>query len=189
MKKLVVFFAFIITTASFVACGILLNAKRLSQCSFVLSDVKNFSLASIKLDNISNIKQIGSADMLKILAALASKNINFSFDAIIKASNPHQKSVSLDRLDYIILLEENQLATGSLNEKFIIPAKSSDFVSVKVNINVLETIKKATIEDIFTLYQNIIGKNAQNTSLLSVKLKPTINQYTFPSYITIKKEI
>jgi LEA14-like dessication related protein len=127
--------------------------------------------------------------MLKILAALASKNINFSFDAIIKASNPNQKSVSLDKLDYIILLEGNEIAMGSLNQKFVIPAKSNDLVSIKVNIDALKLIERTTIDDVFRLYQNITGKNTQKSSLLSVKLKPTINQYTFPSFITIKKEI
>ncbi len=180
---------FIMLTIAFFACSILSNAKRLSQCSFILSRIENIKIASVKIDNINNINQIDNVDMLKIIASLANKSIDLSFDVVLKISNPNQKAVSLDQLDYIILLENNEIARGNLNEKLIVEAKNYNLLSIKVKVNVFNVLTKTTIENIFTLYKNIIGKNTQNTSLLSIKLKPTINQYVFPSYITIKKEL
>lgn len=173
----------------FIGCGIISQVKRLSKCSFEYEKVENFSFAMVSLDKVKSADEISLSDAAKIITAITGKTAEISFDVKIKAYNPNKKPVSVDNVDYIIMLEDKDLAYGNLNKKFTIPAKGSTLISIRVKMNALKVINLSTIKNVYLLYQNITGKNSTNTSKLTVKVKPTINNYTFPSYITISKQL
>lgn len=173
----------------FSACGIIQQAKTLSNCSFDFVDVNNFKIAGIRLNKDININQISIYDATKILTALSSKNTEISFDINVKGNNPNAKAASIDKLQYIILLENQEILYGEINEKFSIPAKGSSLISINANMDAMKVLNGNTIKNVYNLYQKITGNNTNNTSKISIKLKPTINRYTFPSYITLNKHL
>lgn len=180
---------FLICTFIFSTCGVIQQAKTLSNCTFNFVDVNNFKIAGVSLNKDMDINQISIFDAAKILTALSSKNAKISFDVNVKGNNPNTKAASIDKMQYIILLDNQEMLYGELNEKFMIPAKGSNLISINANLDAMKILNENTIKNVYNLYQKITGNNTNNTSKISIKLKPTINRYTFPSYITLNKHL
>lgn len=180
---------FLVCLLIFSTCSILQQAKTLSNCTFDFAGVKHFKIANVSLYKINNINDINLSDATQILTALSKKKTDLSFDVIIKGNNPNKKAASIDKLEYIILLENQEIISGELNEKFIIPAYGSSLISINANIDALKILNVKTLKNVYVLYQNISGNNSEKKSKISIKIKPTINNYSFPSFITINKQI
>lgn len=190
MKKIIYKIAlYSIAILLFSACDIIQQVQTLSNCTFEFTGVTNFKIASISLDKVKNLNEISVSDAAKIITAIRGKTAQISFDVKIKGNNPNRIAASIDKMQYILLLDNQEILQGALNERFTIPAIGSNIVSLQINIDAIKILNGNTIKNVYTLYQNITGKNSSNTSKLSVKVKPTINNYTFPSYITLTKKI
>ncbi|NLJ82277.1 MAG: LEA type 2 family protein [Bacteroidales bacterium] len=189
MRKNKVFWWIISLVFILFSCGIVSQVKRLSNCSFEFDRIENFKLAQVNLDKIQSANDFNLSDAAKIMAALSSQKAELSFDVKIRGHNPDSKPASVDKMDYIILLEGKELARGNLDKKFTIPAKGSTPISFNIQTDALKLIEKNTIKDLYALYENITKANKSNSSTVGIKVKPTINNYTFPSYITLKKKI
>ncbi len=187
MKKII--FISLLIIVGLVSCGVMSQIKQLSKCSFEYNGVENFNIAFVNLDKIKSANDISLSDAAKIIVGITGKTAEISFDIKIKAYNPTKKPVSVDKLEYSIMLEDKDLAYGNLNKPFTISAKGSTIFAIKVKMNASEVVNVHTIKNVYTVYQNITGNNESNTSKLTIKVKPTINNYTFPSYITITKHL
>jgi len=90
---------FLVCVLIFSTCGILEQAKTLSNCSFDFEGVKHFKIANVSLYKIDNINDIKLFDATQILTALSMKKVDLSFDVIIKGNNPNKKAASIDKLE------------------------------------------------------------------------------------------
>ena len=183
-KKLVVIFAFATVFSGCDGADELIN---FFNCTFEVQEVKEFTFAGVRFDQLDSHEDISDADMAKINQAVEEKDAQASFVLTVIATNPNDVTASVETLSWILEVDKINVAEGVITEKFTIPAKDSNTLSLPISANMTKVYSDSTIvEDVYQLYQNI-----SNGSILNVivKIKPTINKTEFQDYIELKYAI
>ena len=94
-------------------CSVLEQTKTLTQCSYNLTGISNVKIAGVSLDKVTDVSQLNLMDAAKIVAAIASKTAQISFDANVAVKNPTANTATINKLDWKILLEGNEILEGT----------------------------------------------------------------------------
>jgi hypothetical protein len=186
MSKLVIKTGILLVViASFCGC----DTVNMLNCSFEKRNVDNFSFAGIGFDKINSISDINIlTDGATILSALSKGTAPITFNLNVEGKNPNKSVAAIEQMDWKVLVDEAEFL-GSITEKFSIPAEGTSILPIEIGFDAMSFIDGNTPESIFNLYQNITGKNASKESNASLKIKPTINGFEFPNYITLNQTI
>jgi len=183
-KKLVVIFAF---ATIFSGCDGADELINFFNCTFEVQEVEEFTFAGVHFDQLDSLEDISDADMAKINQAVEEKDAQASFVLTVIATNPNDVTASVETLSWILEVDKMKVAEGVITEKFTIPAKNSNTLSLPVSANMTKAYSDSTIvEDVYQLYRDISNGSTPN---VTVKIKPTINKMEFQDYIELKYAI
>ncbi len=169
-------------------CSVLEQTKTLTQCSYNLTGISNVKIAGVSLDKVTDVSQLNLMDAAKIVAAIASKTAQISFDANVAVKNPTANTATINKLDWKLLLEGKEILEGTKTTPTVISGNGTTNTTINASVDAVKVLNKNTIEDVINLYKSIKG-TSNTKSNISVKVKPTINNYTAPAYITINSSI
>ncbi|MBO7346327.1 MAG: hypothetical protein J6U29_02055 [Bacteroidales bacterium] len=169
-------------------CSVLEQTKTLTQCSYNLTGISNVKIAGVSLDKVTDVSQLNLMDAAKIVAAIASKTAQISFDANVAVKNPTVNTATINKLDWKILLEGNEILEGTKTTPTVITGNGTTNATINASVDAVKLLNKNTLDDVINLYKSIKG-TSNTKSNISVKVKPTINNYTAPAYITINSSI
>ncbi len=169
-------------------CSVLEQTKTLTQCSYNLTGISNVKIAGVSLDKVTDVSQLNLMDAAKIIAAITTKTAQISFDANVAVKNPTVNTATIDKLDWKILLEGNEILEGCKTTPTVISGNGTTNTTINASVDAVKLLNKNTLEDVINLYKSIKG-TSNTKSNVSVKVKPTINNYTAPAYITINSSI
>lgn len=162
----------------------------LKNCEFCMKNVNNFEIAGISLNNISNPNQFSIMDASKLLLAAKSSNFPLTFNLNIEGNNPNTKEAGLTKMDYILLIDDVQMTSGTTNQAISIPANGIATIPFKMNVNLKEIFKGQTVDAIVKFAKNLAGIESDD-SRVTMKVKPyvTVNntEIATPEYITLSK--
>jgi LEA14-like dessication related protein len=184
MKKSVTKFWFLLVLLiPFCGCDGVDNALNLLNCKFEMQGVENFTLAGVHFDQLDSIGEISEEDRAVIEAAIAEKNAPLMFTVKILGTNPNNVNASVDKLQWKLELDDRQIAEGVITDRITIPALSSNTLFFTADTDVTDIFEENVLENVFDLYKDIVeGQSA----VITVKIKPTVNDKDFPDYITVK---
>jgi LEA14-like dessication related protein len=187
MKKSVAkFWFFLVLLIPFWGCEGVDDALNLLNCKFEMQGVEQFSVAGVQfdqIDSLTSIDQISAEDRAIIEAAIAEKNAPLMFTVKILGTNPNDVNASVDKLQWKLELNEQEIAEGAITDKIAIPALSSNTLIFTVDANVTNIFEDNVLENVFDLYKDIVeGQSAS----ITVKIKPTIGGNDFPDYIPVQ---
>lgn len=174
---------------TFTGCNVIKQVKTLADCTFAFDGISNVRIAGVSLDKVSNPSQISLTDVAAIISAITNKTAQITFDANVAIKNPNSQQVNVNKLAWKLALDNVELIEGEQTTPIVVNANSTTKTSIKAKIDAAKVLKGSTIESVYTLYQNLTGKNASSKSNVTVKVKPTINNFTFPSYVTINTSL
>lgn len=184
MKKIVTKCWFLIVFAcAFCACDGVDELINVLNCKFEVQDVEEFTFAGIHFDRLDSLSEISDEDMATIEKAIEEKNALVMFTLNIVGTNPNDVAATVEKLLWKITLDGLDVAEGVVTEGFTIPPLDTNILSLKINTNATDIYEENTLENIFSFYQEIMGKK---TSTVAIKIKPTINDTEFPEYITLE---
>lgn len=195
MKKLIIA-AFISCSLLFTSCEVLNSITRqlqgianLANCSYALKNVDQLYVAGVNVKNITN-GNISAADVIKIGAAIVSKNVPLTMNLNIDVSNPTEQPASLTNMDWIMEIDGKKMAAGTTTTTYNIAAGRTTTVPLGISTDIYELFSK----DGKTALTNFIKSfNSDGTSSkVAVKIKPSINvagvNLPSPNYINLEKE-
>lgn len=164
----------------------------LTNCSFRMKNVDNIAIAGISLNNITQPDQFSILDVAKLLSAAKSTNFPLSFNINVEGTNPNSKEAGLNKMDYIVLIDNQQMASGTVNQVVSIPAyNGKSNIPFNIEINLKEIFKGQSTDAIVKFAKNLAGLSSDN-SRITMKIKPyiTINnsEIAYPDYISLSKD-
>ncbi len=188
MRKIVIKVSVILfIIPSFCGCDTVNGLKNMLNCTFERKNIDNFRFAGVSLDNINSASDINLIDIAKITTAIVAKTAPVSFNVNLEGKNPNSSTAAIEQLKWILLLDDREVLNGNIVDKFSIPAKGSNTLPIDINLDAVQFLDGSTPESAFRLYQNITGKNTEQESTVTIKIKPTINGIEFPQYLTLKQ--
>lgn len=194
MKKLL--FAWIILTAFLVnSCDILDQAQQVamfSRCEFRLSSLTNAKIAGVNVQNIKSFNDLNMLDATRIATAYSTGSLPLTFTLNVQSRNPNTRPAGMNRLDWILMIDELEVLNGVTEQKITIPANGGTAVlPMELKIDLMKVLETKNVESLANFALNLTGMGNTPTRV-SMRAKPTINigttPVTYPGYITIDSE-
>ena len=116
----------------------------------------------------------------------------FSLKLNFEAKNPNSSTAGLNKLEWILFIDDIQMTSGSVDKAFSIPPNNGTaVVPIQVGIDLKQVLKGKSLDAIINFGFNLAGVGNKPTRI-KAKLKPTImiGNYplTYPGYISVNNE-
>jgi hypothetical protein len=168
------------------------QATNLINCDFRVLSLENINLAGINIQNKTSIKSLNLGDAAKIMTAVGGNTLPLSFKLNFEAKNPNISTAGLNKLEWILFIDDIQMTSGSVDKAFSIPPNNGTAViPIQVGIDLKQVLKGKSLDAIINFGFNLVGVGNKPTRI-KAKLKPTImiGNYplTYPGYISVNTE-
>jgi hypothetical protein len=198
MRKLLFFVAISAFALTFSQCSVnrqITQAKALGDCKFNITSADSVYLSGIDVRKLKNLEDLNPMKYPQLATGFMTKSIPLSARINIDITNPTNKTAAIDQLEYKIMLAEQELFSGFVNQRIeVAPGGGSTRVPIKLNANAYKLMTDDKTRGAFTdLVRNMSGSNSAKPSTLTIKIKPTLalgnKKVNYPGYITIDKEM
>jgi len=167
------------------------KATTLANCNFRIVSVEHISLAGIDFQQVKSVTDLSISDMGKLLAGFAAPVFPLSLTLNIEGRNPNDREAGLNRLDWILFIDDIEMAAGILDKPFTIPPKGSSVIPVDIGLDLKKALSGKSAQATLNFCMNLAGVGDTPTRF-RIKLKPTVfvgnRLLTYPGYITVRTE-
>lgn len=176
------------------SCDMAKQAQRvttLAKCDFRIVSVENINVAGVGFQHVKSLTDLGIGDMGKLLAGFAAPVYPLSLTLNIGGRNPNDREAGLNRLEWILFIDDIEMAAGILDKPFTIPPESSAIIPVDIGLDLKKVLSGKSAQATLNFCMNLAGVGNTPTRF-RIKLKPTIfigkTPLTYPGYITVSTE-
>lgn len=189
MKKQLYLFALLILSTS---CVSLFQMKRLGKCEFEYKEMVNVDLAGVKMDNIKNIAGIGFVDAAKLAKGYMSGNLPMTAVALIDVQNPNNKKAAINRLEWRLNIDGNQVTQGVITDRFVVEGHSTATMPIELSMNLGESLKGENKTSLLNFVMNLTNAGVA-PSRLEIFVKPSMKigekQIPYPGFIKVRMNV
>ncbi len=194
MKRIIIFcLAAIVITG----CGLNKQARQieaLEKCTYEISSADSIYLAGRDVSQLIKNKNFSLSNVPELALALFRKNIPLKARVNLKISNPSSSEAAINQFEYIVLIKNQEIANGFVNQKVSVEPGGTTIVPVRVNSNIYSFLSNGkTMEEILDFVRGGESGAAERKGVVTIKIKPTIDVggklVKYPGYITIDKEV
>lgn len=182
---------FLVLSMLFTGCEVTRQAKlasNLANCDFRIRSVEKVNLAGVELQDVKSVSDLGISEMAQIMAGFASPMLPLSLQLNLEGRNPNATDAGLNRLEWILFIDEIQMASGILDKPFTIPALGTTNIPVDVGLDLKPVLSGKSGTIMLNFCMNLAGVGNTPTRF-RIKLRPTImvagRALKYPGYITV----
>jgi len=176
-------------------CGVVQQTQQMANlvnCDFRIASVQNLTLAGVNIQNVQSLKNLGVIDAARIMTAVAGNSFPLIFQLNLEGKNPNSSPAGMNRMDWILLIDNIQMTTGSVNDRFTIPPNNGTaMIPIQMNVNLKQVLQGKSLDAIANFAFNLAGAGNRPTRI-TAKIQPTImignSPLTYPGYITINTD-
>jgi hypothetical protein len=188
--------AFLFVLMTFASCSVVKQIQQVTsfgKCEFKLNDVQDIRLAGVLVQNKNGSTDLNLGDGIRLTAALTSGGaLPLTFTLNVGVHNPNQQTAGLNRLEWILLIDDIEMVSGVNEMPVTIPAQGDVMIPLSMNIDLRKALSGKSGQAMANFGYNLAGANGVPTRI-KLKAKPTImvGKYpvSYPGYITITSEV
>lgn len=188
MKKILLFTTIILSLTS---CKMIKEVQRLAECEYAFISVSDTELAGVKIQEKESMRDLGMSEMTLIGKAFLMRNMKLTFTANIAVKNTNAKTAALNRLEWIMSVEDTKVAEGVINDRFEVAGGETKILPVDVEFDVMDIWRSGSRDDILNMLFNLADIGGKPTTL-KLKLRPSVmiagKQIATPNYFTVKTD-
>lgn len=174
------------------SCSTIREMSALAKCEFKVNNIKDLTLVGVNIQKISSITDLSWSDAGKIAAAIFTSSFPLNFTLNLDVKNPNKTMAALNHLDWILLIDDIQMAKGMVDKRVeIAPNGGVSNLPININFDLKEALSGKSYESIKNFAFNLAGYGSGPTRI-TVKAKPTImignKSIQYPGYISIKTQ-
>lgn len=175
------------------SCTILEQAQeyeRFIQCDFSLSNIKVLEISGVDISSLNSKGDISMMDMMNITKQIFSTNFPATLSIDLKASNKDLQQASIAGLDWKILMDNEELVSGLVDQEVLVKPQSSATFPVIVQVDLMKLLRSESLGKIMAFafgenqYEEISKLGAEIKIKPYYKTKSGIKKY--PGYLSIK---
>ena len=162
------------------ACATMQQVMALSDVDFSLDRVARVRLAGVDLDGKRSFSDLGLADVARLTAAVADRDLPLSLDVHLTAVNPEDNTVDarLVRMDWTFLLEGRETLSGVFEDEIVLPPGEPRDVPIPVSLNLVEFFDGST-RDLVNLALALSGQGDE-TAEVALRASPVVQTVLGP---------
>lgn len=194
MKKLIVILFMAVFAAS---CGIDKQARQveaLEKCTYEINSVDSIFIAGRDVTQMIEEKTLELRNIPELALALMRKNIPLKAKVNLTINNPTANPAAINQFEYIVLIKDQELANGFVNEKVNVEPGGTTTVPVRVNSNIYSFLSNGkTMDEILDFLRGAENGAQEKKGVITIRIKPTIEVgnklVKYPGYFTVNKEV
>lgn len=194
MKKLIVILFMAVFAAS---CGIDKQARQveaLEKCTYEINSVDSIFIAGRDVTQMIEEKTLELRNIPELALALMRKNIPLKAKVNLTINNPTANPAAINQFEYIVLIKDQELANGFVNEKVNVEPGGTTTVPVRVNFNIYSFLSNGkTMDEILDFLRGAENGAQEKKGVITIRIKPTIEVgnklVKYPGYFTVNKEV
>jgi len=191
MKNLKIYI-FIISLLAMGSCKTLMSYTNILKCDFRMASLKNPTVAGINVNNIKSFSDLSFMQAGKITTAYLSGNIPLNFNLNMEAKNPNTTEARMAQFDWIVKIDEVQIASGTNESEYVIPAnEGTEIIPLRISVNLLDVINKDSKDALVNFGLNLADASDKPTRV-SLQIRPSVYvgniPVTYPGYINLGTE-
>lgn len=194
MKRIITFCLAAIFLAG---CGLNKQARQLEaleKCSYEISSADSIYLAGRDISAFVKNRDLNLSNVPELALALFRKNIPLKARVNLKITNPSGQSAAINQFEYIVLIKNQEIANGFVNQNVVVEPGGTTTVPVRVNSNIYSFLSNGkTMEEILDFVRGGESGATERKGVVTIKIKPTIDVagklVKYPGYITVNKEV
>lgn len=188
MKKIVwICFAAI----SILGCGVNRQAqqiKALEKCTYRVVSASNISVSGTDVKRLINNQDINLASLPALAFGLLRKDVPLRATLNLEITNPSGSLAAINQFEYKVLINNQELVNGFVDQQVSIAGGQSVVVPVAVNLNIYQFISNAKVMNEISDFIH----GGDRKGLVTLKIRPSImvgsTLVKYPGYISIDKE-
>ena len=165
--------------------------QMLSKCEFRINTVTDIRLAGVNVSNIQHISDVRPLDVLMLTNGVLSNNLPLNFNVNLQVKNPNDQTASLNRLDWIIFIDDLQMIEGAINERFMVGPDETSTLPVQIGFNLAEALSDERADKIIDFALGLAEGSGKTTRVM-VKLRPSVmvgqRSIAYPGWIEVRNE-
>ena len=164
------------------------GAYNMINCRYTYNSIDNISIAGINLSGGAD--NISLPNILKLTSILSGNatSIPVGMTVNLDVRNPNPTAAFLDGLQYIIVVDDLQLTSGSISQPLNLASGETKVFSIRLNVDVADYLKGDSKDTVTNALKNIAGIGDKQ-SKITVQIKPTFlvgsTPVTSPVYIPV----
>lgn len=166
------------------------EAKSFSRCEFRFVKVEQVIVGDVDVTYVKSLKDLSFKKMTKLVEAASQSQLPLDMTVAIEATNPNPKKAALNALEWISLVDQEEIGRGALETRVEVPAQGVTIFPVHVTADLKG--RGGSAEALLNLAFNLSGEGRKTSDIL-FKIKPTIEiagvPIPYPGYIEIRREV
>ena len=176
-------------------CDVLQQVQQIqtfAKCEFKMDKVHRVKMAGINFDQISSWSDLNFMQLANVTTALAKPTFPLDLTIDVVSKNPNPADASLQRMQWILIIEGEEITRGNVNQKVHVGANGGQAV-IPVNVSVdLKSVLAGKSGDAILKFAKSIAGASNDPGRVTLKVKPSIDVRGFvidyPGYITLNKD-
>lgn len=174
------------------SCKALMSYTNILKCDFRMESLKNPTLAGIDVNSVKSFSDLSFLQAGKITTAYLGGNIPLVFILNMEAKNPNTSEARMAQFDWIVKIDEVQIASGTNQSEYVVPANEGrEIIPLRISVNLLDVINKESKDTLINFGLNLADASNVPTRV-SLQIRPTVNvgnvPVTYPGYINLGTE-
>lgn len=183
----------VMIVAGVFSCKSVLQAKRMKDCRFDFQSFSNVRVAGINIDGVNKLLDLSLFEGAQIAAKFMSGDLPLDAVVNIAVSNPNKRMAAVNGLDWIVLVENTELARGKVTKRFEIAPGDKSMIPIDIKIDLSSALKSKDKGTLMNFAFGLSGKSNTLPSNVTIKVKPYLSiagaNVKVPGYITVKKNL
>lgn len=192
MKKV---FISLLIFLSITSCDVVKQVQQASNfitCSFRLKDIQDVRLAGVLVQNKRDVTDLNIGDAAQLAIALTGRSFPLTFNLNVEAKNTNGSIAGLTRLDWILIIDDIEMVTGTNEDAINIPANGVAVFPLRMNVDLKKVLNGKSGQALLNFGLNLAGSNGEPTRI-KLKAKPSIiignRLVAYPGYITVTSTV
>jgi len=188
MKKIILL---CFAAVTILGCGVNKQAqqiKALERCTYKVLSASNLTVAGTDVKRLVDNQDFNIGSLPALAFGLLRKDVPMRATLNLEITNPTGDLAAINQFDYKVLINNQELVDGFVNQQVSIPSGQSIVVPVALNVNVYQFISNQKVMSEISDFL----KGGDRKGLVTLKIKPSImiggTVVKYPGYITIDKE-
>ncbi|GAB4186074.1 MAG: hypothetical protein OHK0057_32180 [Thermoflexibacter sp.] len=174
------------------ACQTLQMMQNFAKCEFRLAQLSNINALGIDMTGKRSFSDFSLLDAGKVVQALAGNQFLLNFVANVEVRNPNAEPAGLNRMDWILMVDNKEVLNGTLNQVVNVPANNgTTIMPLNLSIDLKKIFANQSRDETLSLAFDL-AQQGNNTTRLMLRVRPYINiggaELAYPGYLNIKKD-
>lgn len=176
----------------FPACQAIQMMQNLLKCDFRLAQLGKVQALGIDMTGKRSFTDFSLFDAGKVVQALAGNQFLLNFVANVEVRNPNTQPAGMNRMDWILMVDNKEVLNGTLNQALNVPANNGTAIMpLNLAIDLKKIFANQGRDETLGLAFDLAGKGSESNRIM-LRVKPYMNiggaEIPYPGYLNIKKE-